>query len=192
VVAEIPVFPNIDILKKFYLNRLVSSAPDAAAWKDKGRPRFTRFRIPLSETSARNVETLWAAGEDQSMELPAINPKYRLRAHRYTYGIADRGQGTFADGLVKYDSVARSAKLWCVLGHTPGEAIFVSDPDGVEEDDGVLLSVVLDGWKGTSYLVVLDSRSMVEVGRAEMNTAFPFGFHGNFTGRPKVNLRFDD
>ena len=42
------------------------------------------------------------------------------------------------------------------------------DDDDQDEDSGVLLSVVLDGHKQESYLLVLDARTMQEVGRAEM------------------------
>jgi len=42
----------------------------------------------------------------------------------------------------------------------------------------VLLSVVLDLARGKSALVVLDAKEMKEVGRAEMETVFPAGFHG--------------
>ena len=62
--------------------------------------------------------------------------------------------------------------------HTPGEAIFVPDPDRNEEDGGFLLSVILDGEKGTSYLLCLDAENMQEVGRAEVGAAVGFGFHG--------------
>jgi torulene dioxygenase len=53
-------------------------------------------------------------------------------------------------------------------------------PDGTsaDEDAGYLLSVVLNGEKGTSSLVVLDARSMTEVGRADCDLAVGFGFHG--------------
>ena len=59
------------------------------------------------------------------------------------------------------------------------EPIFVPNPDGEkEEDDGVLLCVVLDGVKGSSYLLCLDARTMEELGRAEAEFAVALGFHG--------------
>jgi torulene dioxygenase len=67
---------------------------------------------------------------------------------------------------------------WNKPGHTPGEPIFVADPAKTGEDDGVVLSVVLDGVSGRSYLLVLDAKNWVEVGRAEVPVAVGFGFHG--------------
>ena len=44
----------------------------------------------------------------------------------------------------------------------------------------MLLSIVLDGFQGTSYLVCLDAKTMKELGRAEYDAAIGFGFHGSF------------
>lgn len=76
--------------------------------------------------------------------------------------------------------MTRTSVFWEVEGHTPGEAIFVADPEGSAEDDGVLLSVVLDGYSEKSYLLVLDARSLREVGRASMEGPMSFGFHGAY------------
>ena len=48
------------------------------------------------------------------------------------------------------------------------------------EDDGVLLSVVLDGLGSGSYLLVLDARNLEEIGRARVPHDIPFGFHGQY------------
>jgi torulene dioxygenase len=76
-------------------------------------------------------------------------------------------------------------KTWGAPGYTPGEPVFIPRPssNGVPlsegaEDDGVLLSVVLDAESQKSMLVVLDAKDMKEEARAEMDTHFPFGFHG--------------
>lgn len=88
--------------------------------------------------------------------------------------------------LIKLDMSASSsdspiAKMWRKENHTPSEPIFVPRPGAEEEDDGVLLSVVLDEVKGRSSMVVVDAKEMKEVGRAEMEGVFPVGFHGVFS-----------
>lgn len=52
---------------------------------------------------------------------------------------------------------------------------------GKDEDEGVILSVVLDSGKGKSFLLVLDAASFTEVARVELPHHIPFGFHGTFT-----------
>jgi carotenoid cleavage dioxygenase-like enzyme len=59
----------------------------------------------------------------------------------------------------------------------------VPSPAARGEDDGVVLSVVLDAGRGTSSLVVLDAARFTELARADVPHAIPFGFHGQFSGR---------
>ena len=56
----------------------------------------------------------------------------------------------------------------------------MSRPGGSAEDDGVLLSVVLDGAHGTSFLLALDAATLDEVARADVPHHIPFSFHGQF------------
>jgi beta,beta-carotene 9',10'-dioxygenase len=58
--------------------------------------------------------------------------------------------------------------------------VFVARPDAEREDDGVLLSVVLDARSETSFLLVLDASDLSELARAEVPHHIPFGFHGQF------------
>jgi carotenoid cleavage dioxygenase-like enzyme len=53
-------------------------------------------------------------------------------------------------------------------------------PAGERDDAGVLLSVLLDGRKGVSFLLALDAGSLRELARAEVPHHIPFGFHGQF------------
>ena len=122
---------------------------------------------------------IFAAPKADSVELPTFNGKYACKPSRYIYGVSDRGNSVFLDGLIKFDTQTQTAKARIVHAQSPGEPIFVADPEGKEEDDGVLLSVALDGTKGKSYLLVLDAKSFEEVGRAEIWSVVGFGFHGH-------------
>jgi beta,beta-carotene 9',10'-dioxygenase len=55
----------------------------------------------------------------------------------------------------------------------------VARPGGEAEDDGILLSVVLDTRARTSFLLVLDAATLAECARAAVSHHIPFGFHGN-------------
>ena len=50
------------------------------------------------------------------------------------------------------------------------------------EDAGVILSVVLDARRGSSFLLVLDAESFGERARARLPNHVPFGFHGGYFG----------
>ncbi|KAL2756074.1 hypothetical protein ACRALDRAFT_1070782 [Sodiomyces alcalophilus JCM 7366] len=179
-----------------------------AFWNEKNRIQTAqsrlaryRFRIPSPPPSGTGVEAevggrrngpitgqgelVWSIPSPHAGELPVINPAYHCRRHRYVYSVANRGRSTLLDSIVKTDTVTREALIWSgPWGHTPGEPIFVARPgngDGegeVAEDDGVILSVVLDGSARQSYLLCLDAKTLLELGRAECSFAIPLGFHG--------------
>jgi carotenoid cleavage dioxygenase-like enzyme len=44
----------------------------------------------------------------------------------------------------------------------------------------VLLSVVLDGDRNTSFLLVLGATTFTELARAQAPHVVPFGFHGQY------------
>ncbi|KAJ4386111.1 hypothetical protein N0V93_009003 [Gnomoniopsis smithogilvyi] len=198
VCCDVVDFPNTDFMHKFYYDVLMNTngqtkaAYGSEAKMHKSMSSLVRwkFRVPLPTSSAAiklnkkvkeigKPEKLFAIPSPHSGELPTINPNYRTRQHRYVYSLPQTGRSTFLDTLVKTDTVTREILQWDnTKGHTPGEAIFVPRPGAVEEDDGVLLSVVLDGYSEKSYLVCLDAKTMQEMGRAEMDFAVGFGLHG--------------
>ncbi|KAL4867378.1 hypothetical protein BDV12DRAFT_198331 [Aspergillus spectabilis] len=208
IVAECVAFENTDSLFKLYYELLVSSSTDPEAHpspedRDSGgklKSRITRFRLPAIPISSEESngkkeeeEKLIATLESTtcqsfSPELPALNPTYITMPHRYTYAVIDRGYSTFFDGIMKFDSRANETLVWSDQAQSPGEPIFVLDPKGEKEDDGVLLSVVLDGLTGKSYLLVLDAGSLKELGRASMQGVVAFGFHGQYVPDTRGNL----
>lgn len=98
--------------------------------------------------------------------------------HRYVYMIVNRGKSTFFDGIMKFDTETKETRLWSHHAQSQGEPIFVADPTGLNEDNGVLLNIVLDGNTSKSYLLCLDAHDLTELGRATVNGPVAFGFHG--------------
>lgn len=89
----------------------------------------------------------------------------------------------FAEGSVSYSNRVLDSPQRCYIEYYyPGEPIFVASPEAREEDDGVILSVVLDAAAGSSFLLVLDATSFEEVARARVPHHIPFGFHGEHFG----------
>ena len=196
IVADVPVYPSLDVIKRFYIDNLLSDSPTISKWRDPSNtsmvPVLRRYRLPdVNSASVKQPGQVVQEFEAKSAvtpELPTINPSYATKKHRYVYGVVDSGKSSaFSDSLVKYDLENHSNKIWSVHGHTAGEPIFVADPDSKEEDGGVLLSVVLDGYEGKSYLLVLDAQTLDEVGRAKVNGAVGFGFHGTHVSAARVD-----
>ena len=109
-------------------------------------------------------------------------PPSTARPYRYAYGVGvhDPRTSGFVDGLAKLDIGARrAARGWRRARLLPRRAgLRPPSRDDRGEDDGVLLSVVLDASRRTSYLLVLDARDMSELARASVPHHIPFGFHG--------------
>jgi carotenoid cleavage dioxygenase-like enzyme len=95
------------------------------------------------------------------------------------WGAGTDGTGFF-DRIVRVDLEDRSTLTWSEPDCWPGEPVFVARPDAGGEGEGVLLSVVLDGAAGSSFLLVLDAETLAEVGRATVPHHIPFGFHGQY------------
>jgi beta,beta-carotene 9',10'-dioxygenase len=73
-------------------------------------------------------------------------------------------------------------KKWQEANCYPGEPVFVAAPEAIAEDAGAVLSVVFDSQSGTSFLLVLDGQSFIEIARTRLPQHIPFGFHGQFFG----------
>jgi beta,beta-carotene 9',10'-dioxygenase len=114
-----------------------------------------------------------------TVELPRIDYG-RRNARDYRFAYFAGADGGWLDRLVKVDVVEGTRREWSEPGCFPGEPVFVRRPDASAEDDGVVLSVVLDSRAGRSFLLVLDGGSFEELARAEAPHHIPFGFHGQY------------
>ncbi len=140
--------------------------------------RYRRFEVNPSTGKLTKRDLIEAF-----IELPQKNyDEVNGRHYRYAYGVGLKGRGSgFIDQLVKADVKKGESKIWRERGVYPGEPIFVPRPHARSEDDGVVMSVVLDGRRRASALVVLDAKSMQEIARASVPHHIPFGFHGLYT-----------
>jgi carotenoid cleavage dioxygenase-like enzyme len=172
LVVDLVGYDDASVIEAFYLHRL--EEPDVRI------PHGTlrRFRIPLAGSGPVGTEVL----SPTAIELPSLD-YHRMNTspdHRVVYGVGLRAERGFYDQLVKVDLGTGSTKTFHEPGCYPGEGVFVGRPGRTAEDDGVVLSVVLDARRGVSYLLVLDASTFTEVARAELPHPVLFGYHGQF------------
>jgi carotenoid cleavage dioxygenase-like enzyme len=177
VVVDIVGYDDASVIEAFYLHRL--EEPESRI--PEGTLR--RYRLPLDGGPDR------ITGEELSptaIELPSLDyARMNTRAdHRYVYGVGLSGARGFYDQLVKIDTLERTTAVWREEGCYPGEGVFAGRPGREAEDDGVILSVVLDAARGTSFLLVLDAASFTEIARAELPHPVLLGYHGQFYADP--------
>ena len=153
----------------------VTILPVDASRFDAGQ--LIRMTLNLS-TEEVEVKKLF----DQFVELPRINyDHYSTKPYTYVYAYGKKHSPMYvADVLFKINVTDGIALEWHEPHCYPGEPVFVAAPRKKSEDDGVVLSVVLDVQKGTSFLLVLDALTFKERARAWVPHHIPFGIHGLF------------
>jgi len=140
-----------------------------------------------------SVEIQWKDME-QGFEMPVTrfsrahgpNMEHVSKAHpRYVYAF-----GSYALGSPDHDD-------WALLKLEPesenviaayyqgdsrffSEPIFVADPNGKDEDDGVILSQMYDGEEGETILAVLNAKNMEILAEIWTNNRSPMDFHGGW------------
>jgi carotenoid cleavage dioxygenase-like enzyme len=170
--VDIVAYDDAAVVKSLYLD--VLRAGDRS---DFAYGKLRRYSVPLGGGAATHSMI-----SDEPVELPRIN--YRLNGRDYGvayFAGADPARPRdFLSRLVKVDVRSGASQSWSDEGCYPGEAVFVASPGAASEDDGVLLSVVLDARQNTSFLLVLDAKSFTEIARASVPHHIPFGFHGQY------------
>ena len=162
--VDVLAYPDASVISCLYFSALETGDPIPM-------PTLTRLRV-RGETF--EVEPLASIG----LELPRFHPGLTGSSYRFVYGIT-RQDSAFYNALAKVDVTTGEARTWVEAGCYAGEPVFVSGGPG--EDEGVVLSAVLDTRRRQSFLLFLDGASFQEIARAYVPAVVPFGFHGLFT-----------
>jgi beta,beta-carotene 9',10'-dioxygenase len=173
LVVDIDAYQDASILKAYYLEALQDDEQELPAGN------LRRYRVPLKGKKV-TYETI----SDVCIELANFDyARYNTRSdYRYVYAVSlhpQQRQG-FYNQIVKIDIQTGRDKNWFEAGCYPGEPIFVGRPGRTIEDDGIILSVVLDANQGSSFLLLLDASSFLEIARAEIPHPVLFGYHGAY------------
>ena len=180
VVVDVIAFDDSEVIQSLSLDRLRSGEESVPGGE------LRRYRLPV-EDGAIEERTLLAG----PIEFPMVNyRRVNTRPYRYLYATGHTNPPAIGlqNCLVKYDLEADRRQVWSEPGVYPSEPVFVprefAPYPGAEtvtaEDDGIVLSVLLDTRVDRSGLLVLDAASFSEVARARLPAAFPFGFHGQW------------
>jgi beta,beta-carotene 9',10'-dioxygenase len=171
LVVDLIAYDDPSVIHKLDLDKLRGSEEQMIATS------LRRYRIALDGGGVAREDL--APGV--SPELPRINyVRNNTREYRWMYAAANSAEGDWLDEIVKVDVTNGDARRWAQPRCYPGEPVFVERPGGTAEDDGVILSVVLESAGERSFLLVLDAASFEEVARAEAPHHIPFGFHGQY------------
>jgi carotenoid cleavage dioxygenase-like enzyme len=176
IVVDIAATDEPELLRKSYLK------PLRAAIRSEDHPlsEYRRYCLPLATRKRGSLRHELIS--EHRVEMVTVNDEAtRGRYYRYAYGVSHNTRWHDLVGqLVKVDVERRSSQTWFEPDTYPNEPIFVAAPGSTREDDGVILSVVLNIAQGRSFLLVLDATGFRELGRAHLPHHIPLEFHGIF------------
>ena len=116
-------------------------------------------------------------------EMPTINPSRLGKDYNFIYGTGFLEKGFYQNALAKIDIKTGQAVLYRNSETSfPGEAVFVAAPNAEREDDGVILTVVLETDQTKNpFVAVLDASTLKELARVEFERSelsMPTTLHG--------------
>ncbi|KAI9170552.1 retinal pigment epithelial membrane family protein [Paramyrothecium foliicola] len=169
-------------------------------------------RYELASVNTANVvvtrrATVAAAIPGMASELPRIAKSASMDPnYRYVYCVAGNGgaspgttvpigrlgnglkvvQAAFFGSLGKSDWKTGTYKRWQPDNgeSCPCEPVFIQRPGATDEDDGLVLTIVINREGTSSVLVALDGKSFTEVARANLPQVYALGPHGSFIEGP--------
>jgi beta,beta-carotene 9',10'-dioxygenase len=99
----------------------------------------------------------------------------------YAFGNFARGSTEYDSwALYKIDTATGDAMSLCQPNAFYSEPIFVADPHGQDEDDGVLLCTCFQGQTQQTSFLVVHAKTMTILAQANTETRMPMDFHGAF------------
>lgn len=177
IVIDIAAYDQPDLIYKSYL-KLLRAATQS---EDHPLAQYRRYHLPL-RSAKRSTEVGYEVLSNHPIEMVCINQaRCYSRDYQYAYAVShNRNWPSLVGQLLKIDVRSKNCLVWFEPHTYPGEPVFVAAPNATTEDDGVILSVVLDGIKAQSFLLLLDAHSFTELGRAYLPHHVPLEFHGLF------------
>ncbi len=142
-----------------------------------------RCTIDLSSNSVK-TERL----SERCCEFAMVNPRRQGLSSRYGWmAVAERETGNDPlQAIKKLDLISGERRVWSAAPRGfVSEPVMVPRPapaGGLEpaEDEGWVLTLIWNGARGASDLVILDAASMAELAVVELPLAIPYGLHGSF------------
>ncbi|XP_030612869.1 beta,beta-carotene 15,15'-dioxygenase [Archocentrus centrarchus] len=197
VIFDVIAYRDNSLYDMFYLSNL----QEKSEFDDKrySKPTYKRFALPihcdkgvavgdnlvkLKYTTASAVKEkegkLMCQAEVlcEGLELPQINYDINGKRHQFVYGSY---VGESAEVVAKFDTESKKMVCWSEDKCRSSEPVFIPRPNGESEDDGVVLTSVINAAPGqSSFILILDGRTFKEVARAYVNTELNKDMHGLF------------
>ncbi len=135
-------------------------------------PHLERFTYQLDQPSITSQLL-----SDNPCEFPRIHPSYDGTHYQFAYT-------AFRDTLYKTNLATQQFLKWHQTDCLVGEPVFIPSCNYQSEDDGVVITIVIDQKEGGSFLLILNAHDFQELARAKAPHQIPLGLHGQFFTTP--------
>ena len=120
---------------------------------------------------------------ERCCEFAMVNPTREGLPARYGWmAVAEREQGNDPlQAIKKLDLQTGERRVWSAAPRGfVSEPIMVPRPGATSEDEGWVLTVIWNGARNGSDLVILNASTMAEQAVIELPVAMPYGLHGSW------------
>jgi carotenoid cleavage dioxygenase len=117
-------------------------------------PKLHRWHFNLKTGETREYHL-----DDRVLEFGMFNQRYAGKPYRYAYSTKAKPGWFLFNGFVKHDLV--TGESWTIdlpEGRFASESPFVPRINAKDEDDGYLVSFIIDELKGTSECILIDCK----------------------------------
>jgi carotenoid cleavage dioxygenase-like enzyme len=173
LVMDLNAYDDASIVNKYYLKELENPSVSLPI----GTLRRYRMNLRTKKINATVIS-------DACIELPRIDyNRYNMNCdYGFTYGVSLHPEKKigFYNSIVKINAKTGKSSYWHEENCYPGEPFFIPSPTSKSDEDGILISIVLDTQNQRSFLMVLDAITMQEIARATVPEPIVYGFHAEY------------
>ena len=145
------------------------------------RPKLHRWRFNLTDGTTREERL-----DDRILEFGTINQAFAGQPYRYAYSTTTKPGWFLFNAFVKHDLLTgQSTTLALEEGRYASEAPFAPRVGAVVEDDGYLVSFIIDEVRGTSECILIDAQDIAAgpVCRIALPHKISSGTHAHWADR---------
>ena len=145
----------------------------------KSRLHRWRFNLATGETKEERLD-------ERIVEFGMINQRYNGRKYRYAYSTTSKPGWFLFNGFVKHDlETGESVEYTLPDGVYASEAPFAPRVNAVDEDDGYLVSFIIDENRGRSECILIDAKKLADgpVCRIALPHKMSSGTHAHWVER---------
>ena len=142
--------------------------------------QVTRYSINMDDWTDYEIKNLVTDPDiNQYFEFSNINPAYYTKPYKFAY--LTHNAFILQGSVVKLNvNTGAITKKELPDGLFPTEPIFVADPNGTEEDDGVILMSGMDGGNEKGFIIVYNASNMDVLYQGMSPKKTLIGLHSKF------------